>query len=62
MKKGMKDQEVDFYRWVIYGLLLLLLAILAIRFPVVIWVFGILLVITVIDIAYCKKNKYSHLR
>ena len=62
MKKGMKDQEVDFYRWVIYGLLLLLLAILAIRFPVVIWVFLILLVITVIDIAYCKKNKYSHLR
>jgi uncharacterized membrane protein len=62
MKKGMKDQEVDFYRWVIYGLLLLLLAILAIRFPVVIWVFAILLAITVIDIAYCKKYKYSHLR
>jgi len=62
MKKGLKDHELDFYRWVIYGLLLLLLAVLAIKFPTLIWAFAILLVITVVDIAYCKMYKYSHLR
>jgi len=55
----MKQHEFDFYRWVIYGLVLLLLAILSIPYPVVIWAFAILLVIAIVDVAYCKMYKYS---
>ncbi len=62
MKKGMKDHQIDFSRWIIYGLVLLVLALLSLKFPNAIWVFAILLIIAVIDIAYCKMYKYSHLR
>jgi len=54
----MKDSEFDFYRWLGYGLALLLLAIGAIFIPVVLWIFIILLVIVILDIGYSQYSKY----
>ena len=54
----MKDSEFDFYRWLGYGLGLLLLAVLAIFVPLMIWAFAMLLIIAVVDISYCNYIKY----
>jgi len=58
MKKGVKDSEFDFYRWLSYGLSLLVLALAAIFLPGLLWAFVILLIIAVIDISYCQFFKY----
>jgi len=57
----MKDSEFDFYRWLGYGLGLLLLALGALFVPVLIWVFVILLIVTIADIGYCQYFKYRFL-
>jgi len=54
----MKDSEFDFYRWLGYGLGLLILALAAIFLPGLLWAFVILLIIAVIDIGYCQYFKY----
>ena len=58
MKLGMKDSEFDYYRWIGYGVVLLILAILAIFVPLLIWVFAIMLIITLLDMGYCQYFKY----
>ncbi|MFH0869265.1 MAG: hypothetical protein V1839_03495 [archaeon] len=54
----MKDSEFDFYRWLGYGLGLLLLAVAAVFAPVMIWAFVILLGVALVDIGYCNYFKY----
>ena len=58
MKKGINDSEFDFYRWLGYGLGLLILAIIAICVPAMLWAFIILLIIALLDIGYCQYFKY----
>jgi len=57
----MKDSEFDFYRWLGYGLGLLILALSALLVPLLIWAFIILLIITIADIGYCQYSKYRFL-
>ncbi len=59
LKKGVKDHEVDFYRWFAYGAILLLLALLAIFYGPLMYIFAILFIIAVIDIFYNRYFKYS---
>ena len=61
MRKGMKDSEFDFYRWLGYGLGLLVLALSALLAPALIWAFIILLIIAIADISYCQYFKYRFL-
>jgi hypothetical protein len=56
--KALKEAEWDFYRWLIYGFVALLLALGAIAYPPLIWGFAIVLIIAVIDIFYTKYTKY----
>jgi hypothetical protein len=57
--RALKEAEWDFYRWLIYGFIALVLALAAIAFPVLIWGFAIVLIIAVIDIFYTKYTKYQ---
>lgn len=54
----MKDSEFDFYRWLGYGIGLLILALSSVFVPVLIWAFIILLIIVLADVAYCQYFKY----
>ena len=58
MAHAIKDTEFDIYRWLCYGLVLLLLALGSIAFPIMLWIFAIVLVITLCDIGYMMWTKY----
>jgi|GEM_PF-2111606 len=58
-KKALKEAEWDFYRWLIYGIIALILAVASIAFPVLIWGFAVVLAIALIDIFYTKYTKYQ---
>ncbi len=58
-KRGIKDHEFDFYRWLAYGVALLLLALGAIAFGPLMYVFTAVFVVAVIDIFYHRYFKYS---
>ena len=55
----MKGPEMDFYRWLVYAIILLVTAIGSIAAPRLLWVFAIVLIIAVVDIAYIKYTKYT---
>ena len=58
-KKALKEAEWDFYRWLIYGIIALILAVVSIAFPALIWGFLVVLIIAIIDIIYTKYTKYQ---
>jgi signal transduction histidine kinase len=58
MARVIKDTEFDFYRWLFYGLILLLLALASIAWPVLLWMFAIVLIIGLGDMAYMMWTKY----
>ena len=58
MARAIKDTEFDLYRWLVYCVALLLLALGAIAFPTMLWIFAIVLIIALADMAYIKWTKY----
>ncbi len=59
MARAIKDTEFDFYRWLFYGLILLVIALGSIAFPVLLWVFVIILLIGLCDMSYMMWTKYT---
>jgi len=53
----MRESEFDYTRWVVYGLVLVALALVSFFSPLALWIFAIVLVIAVIDIVYTKYFK-----
>lgn len=59
MAYAIKDTEFDLYRWLFYGIILLLLALGSIALPILLWIFAIVLIISLSDIAYIMWTKYT---
>lgn len=59
MARVIKDTEFDLYRWIVYCIALLILAIASIAWPVLLWIFAIVLIITLVDVFYIKWTKYT---
>jgi len=58
MARAIKDTEFDFYRWLFYGVILLILAFSSIAFPILLWVFAVILLIGMCDVSYTMWTKY----
>lgn len=54
----MKSKEKDFYRWLAYGIILLVIAIATFYWHSAFILFVILLVIAVGDVVYTQYTKY----
>lgn len=54
----MKDQDFDLYRWLIYGVIMLIIAAAMVWFPGASWAFVIVLIVAILDISYCFNTKY----
>ena len=59
MAYSIKDTEFDLYRWLFYGIILFLLALGSIAFPILLWIFAIVLIISLCDIGYIMWTKYT---
>lgn len=62
LKKGVKDHDFDFYRWLSYVIALVIIAFASMARPILYWVFLILLVVGFGDFLWHKLNKYTHVR
>ena len=61
-KKGLKDHEFDFYRWLSYVVALVILGFASMKFPILYWIFFVVLGIGFGDFLWHKFNKYTHIR
>ncbi|MBS3064563.1 MAG: hypothetical protein J4472_02005 [DPANN group archaeon] len=62
LKRGIKDHDFDFYRWIGYVAALVIIAFASMVFPILYWAFLIILVIGFGDFLWHKFNKYTHVR
>lgn len=53
----MRETEFDAVRWVIYGIILLALAVASFAAPILLWAFAVILTIAIIDILYARFFK-----
>lgn len=53
----LRETEFDFMRWIIYGIILLALALASFVFEAALWIFAIVLAIAIIDIIYVRFFK-----
>jgi len=54
----MKAKDKDFYRWLVYGIILLVLSLASFKWHSAFWLFLVALVISVGDILYTQYTKY----
>ncbi|MBD3263181.1 hypothetical protein GF374_02270 [Candidatus Woesearchaeota archaeon] len=54
----MKTKKRDFYRWLAYAVILLLIAAATFAWPSVFWLFVVALVVAVVDVLYIQFTKY----
>ncbi|MEM2873859.1 MAG: hypothetical protein QW063_00165 [Candidatus Nanoarchaeia archaeon] len=53
----LRETEFDFARWIVYGIILLALALASFVFEVALWIFAIVLAIAIVDIIYVRYFK-----
>jgi hypothetical protein len=53
----MRETEFDNLRWIIYGIVLVVLAVVSFAFQFMLWAFAVLLLIAAIDIVYVRYFK-----
>jgi hypothetical protein len=53
----MRETEFDNLRWIIYGIVLVVLAVASFAFQPTLWAFAVLLLIAAIDIVYVRYFK-----
>ncbi|MCX6774905.1 MAG: hypothetical protein NTY99_02325 [DPANN group archaeon] len=53
----MRETEFDNLRWIIYGIVLVVLAVVSFAFQPMLWAFAVLLLIAAIDIVYVRYFK-----
>jgi hypothetical protein len=53
----MRETEFDNLRWIIYGIVLVVLAVVSFAFQPILWAFAVLLLIAAIDIVYVRYFK-----
>ena len=53
----LRETEFDFLRWIVYGVLLIILALASFVFQIALWIFAIVLEIAIIDIVYVRYFK-----
>ncbi|MBS3064960.1 MAG: hypothetical protein J4451_00465 [DPANN group archaeon] len=62
LRKGIKDHQFDFYRWLIYAATLVIIAFASMAFPILYWVFVIVAAGAFADFIWHKFTKYTHVK
>ena len=54
----MKAKDKDFYRWLAYSLVLVVIALASFAWQAMLWVFVLALIIAIADVVYTQYTRY----